>query len=139
MTDLEQALGDKEVSVAAYAASSIGFIATPAYLPTLETFIAAENTPAIKRDLVEASYRLGGKESLQQLLDFLNTSDEDSAPGILNRIQFLVQQRPPVSLNRDAPRLSEALNALALRFPIWQVYVEEILEDLTKLAQGEPS
>ena len=133
LADLEQALRDQEEPVAAYAASSLGLIATPNYLPTLEALIAREKTPAIKRKLVEASYRLGGKESLQQLLDFLQTGDEDSASHLLTSIEFLTEQKPPASLRADAPRLREALNALAQRFPLWQAHVAEILEKLAKL------
>lgn len=135
LADLEQALADQEEPVAAYAASSLGLIATPDYLPALEALSAAEARPMVKSRLVEASYRLGGKDSLQQLLDLLDTVDEDAAPGILNSIQFLIQQKPPASLRADAPRLRQALNNLARRLPFWQAHVEEILEELTKLEE----
>ncbi len=136
LPDLEQALSDEEAPVAAYAASSIGLIAQPDYLPTLETFIARETVPTVKKNLIEASYRLGGKDSLQQLLDLLQMANEDSAPGILNSIEALTQQKPPTSLRKDAPRLREALDDLAQRLPFWKAHVEEILEQLTKLEQA---
>ena len=130
LPDLEDALYDEEDPVRVYAATSIGLVASPAFLPTLNAYIQAEHDPNVRKELLVASYRLGETASMNDILNLIQNADEDSVARLLISLQDLAEWKPPASLRGDAERIREALTALAQRLPFHRPHVELIIEDL---------
>ncbi len=133
MPDLEAVLQDANASVRSYAAGTLGILAPPAFLATLEAYLIKEPSSTVKRQLLVAGYRLGATKNMQDLLDSLHTvTDEDSASITLKIFQDLAEWNPPVSLKQDAPRLRPELATLAQRFPLLQAYAACIINNLNR-------
>ena len=136
MVDLEQALSDEEPSVRAYAATSLGLVASPAFLPVLEKYIATETEPHVKKELLAASYRLGATANMQPLLGML---DLDSADGFflsstLLTLEDLTGWEPPASLDADADAIREAVTKAVQRYPkLLSEQAKKIEQNLAKL------
>jgi len=136
-SDLEQALHDEYEPVRAYSATSLGLVATPDFLPQLEGYIGSENSLDVKTELLGASYRLGATTNMLQLLDVLETADEDHAMVIFNNLQDLTGWKPPTSLRNDALHIREVLTKVVQRIPRLRTHAEEIENNLTKLEMQE--
>lgn len=139
VSDLEQALHDEYEPVRAYSATSLGLVATPDFLSQLEGYIEAESSLNVKTELLGASYRLGATTTMQQILDVLETSDEDHAMVIFNNLQDLTGWKPPLSLRNDAQHIREVLTKVVQRVPRLRTHAEEIENNLTKLEMQEAS
>jgi len=132
LPDLEQVLRDsqEEPTVQTYAAHSLGLIADSAYRPTLDTFILQSGEPQVLSALLAASYRLGGQQHLDPLLDLLQRADERESWCLLSDLQDLVERRQPPTLAADAPRIRAALLTLSRRWPLTAQQVQQIVGKL---------
>jgi HEAT repeat protein len=130
---LEHALQDPEKSVRSYAAVSLGLIAPPTFLPTLQKYTDSEMDPSPKLELLAAGYRLGSNSNMQQILDMLDGTYEYFASSILNSLHDLTSWEVHGILRADADRIQQALLKVEQRFPLLYGQAEEIKKNLTAL------
>lgn len=113
LTALEDSLADEDESVRAYVANSIGLLGSATSVGKVASYIESEQSPRVRAEILGAMYRLGGRASLQALLDLLEACNEDLATPILNILTGLIQRKFPPTLRADAPRIKNALIGLA--------------------------
>lgn len=121
---------DEDESVRAYAANAIGLLHHPPeaqILGKLKNYLAVEGSLSVKSQLLGASYWLGAKDALSELLQLLANADENLATLILNILTDLTGRHSPSTLATDAANMSEVLRAIAHRFPILASHTEQLL------------
>lgn len=129
MSSLELALldVDEDDSVRAFAANSIGLLATEKLLPKLAEYARDEHSLSVKAELLAAMYFQGAIGAINQLLSLLDNADESLAINILNILTDLTEGEMRSSLAADAPQINNILERCARRFPILQTHDEEIM------------
>lgn len=118
----------EDEAVRCYAANAIGLLGTPQLLPKLEKYLNSEIPLSVKAELLGATYWLGAKQDIVQLVDLLEKAEEDFAEHILTILTDLKEREPAPNLAKDAPNLEKALSSIALRFPLMRHQIESILE-----------
>lgn len=139
LDDMMQVLHDEdeESTVQAYAAFAIGLLASQAFRSELDQLIPKATTPQVLSEILAASYRLGGREHLEELLSLLITVEEDDVFSVLSSIQDITERKYPPTLLDDASHIREVLQNLVQRNPLYQGQVKEIIENLNALEQPE--
>ncbi len=120
---------NEDEAVRCYAANAIGILGTSQLLPKLEKYLKLELPLSVKAELLGASYWLGAKEDIKQLLSLLDNADEHLAIIVLNILTDLKEREPQPNLAKDAPELDKVLSAIAQRFPLMRHQAEEILPE----------
>lgn len=129
---------DRETSVRAYAAISIGLLGSTADLTTLEAHFGSEPDCAVRAEMHGACIRLGGLHHLDQLMDLIDTCSEDAAWNALNTVQDLVEREPVASLVGYDQRIGATLAGLARRIPLARGQIDAILVVMRGLRTTTP-
>jgi len=123
---------DEDDSVRAFAANSIGLLATEQLLPKLAEYVRAEHSLSVKAELLAAMYFQGAIGAIDRLLSLLDNADESLAINILNILTDLTERKLRSGLAADAPHINNILERCARRFPILGTHAEEIMATMDR-------
>jgi len=84
---------DEDDSVRAFAANSIGLLATEQLLPKIAEYARSEHSLSVKAELLAAMYCQGEIGAINQLLSLLDNADESLAINILNILTDLTERQ----------------------------------------------
>jgi HEAT repeat protein len=115
LVELVGALDDDDAAVRAYTANSVGLIAGPESIPSLELRLGVEPEPSVRVELHGARYRLGAPGALAELIALLDGMDLDLGYNVLNVWDDLISRRKPSTLEADALAIVAALTRVGSR------------------------
>jgi HEAT repeat protein len=120
--------------MAGYAAWAMGLLGTSELLPTLQEYLASEESQEVKVNLLIARYRLGVKEDINLVLEILKKADKETASIILNNLEDLTVGKIPPNLIEDVPHISEVVSKVGESFSTECNHAMQVISKLESLS-----